>query len=226
MPLSRTSRYDRTIMLRIAPNYLSRVPSLQSQAWPGGFIAGVLRYLFVLATGARELPPSPIGPAGRWVAKIAALVSVVALAASLGNGAATDGDQEYHGDASASIWRNLEGAGMQQGGTEGSSPLLCAVGVAVLCASFSVDFFQIWILLPRAAAAACRGNNGGVTSRDAEPTTKGNPGDGGVQGGEEATHPPAVVTVGRAQRGAGCGSTNGVCKVAGGTSAEGTPYRS
>lgn len=40
------------------------------------------------------------------------------------------------------------------GAAEGSSPFLCAAGVAVLCVSFSIDFFQIWVLLPREAAAA------------------------------------------------------------------------
>lgn len=121
---------------------------IPSQAWFGGFVAGVLRYLFVLATGARELPPSPIGPAGRWFAKWAALASVAALAASVGNGkGVADAAGGEEGE-----WA-LGGGG---GAAKGSSPLLCAAGVAVLCASFSVDFFQIWVLLPREAAAAAR----------------------------------------------------------------------
>ncbi|CAM9645233.1 unnamed protein product, partial [Hapterophycus canaliculatus] len=144
----------------IAVLFLSLAAS--RKAWSGGFIAGVLRYLFVLATGARELPPSPIGPAGRWFAKVAALASVVALAASIGNCTSTDSDPEYDGcggsgsrggHATSSVWQGW-GEGWTQGGMDGSSPFLCAAGVAVLCASFSVDFFQIWVLLPRAAAAS------------------------------------------------------------------------
>lgn len=137
------------------------------QAWRGGFIAGVLRYLFVLATGARELPPSPIGPAGRWFAKVAALTSVFALAASIGvgNTSAVDGGGHYvpgggggsgGAELNATVWRDWRAGWTQAGGTEGSSPLLCAAGVAVLCASFSVDFFQIWVLLPREAAASLK----------------------------------------------------------------------
>lgn len=119
-----------------------------SQAWFGGFIAGVLRYLFVLATGARELPPSPIGPAGRWFAKVAALASVAALAVSVGNGTAAVVVDTAAGGREVGPWVR------DGGGAEGSSPFLCAAGVAVLCASFSVDFFQVWVLLPREAAAA------------------------------------------------------------------------
>ena len=39
------------------------------------------------------------------------------------------------------------------GGGTSSSPLLCFAGVAVLCASFSVDFYQIWFVLPREGKA-------------------------------------------------------------------------
>lgn len=108
------------------------------QAWYGGFVAGILRYVFVLATGARELPPSPIGPAGRWFAKVAALASVAALAFSIGSGG--EGVPRHTGGEA------------RAGGPGGASPFLCAAGVAVLCASFSVDFYQIWVILPREAS--------------------------------------------------------------------------
>lgn len=107
----------------------------------------------MLATGARELPPSPIGPAGRWLAKVAALASVGALALSIGyanDAAGDDGGGDAHGGTTAiGGWTRMGGFG--------SSAFLCAAGVAVLCASFSVDFYQIWVVLPREAAAAAVG---------------------------------------------------------------------
>lgn len=121
------------------------------QAWYGGFVAGILRYLFVLATGARELPPSPIGPAGRWLAKVAALASVAALILSIGGVDATADDTT--GAAAAGV--TTAGRGVWAGAAAGApSALPCAVGVAVLCASFSIDFYQIWVVLPREASAA------------------------------------------------------------------------
>ena len=121
------------------------IPLPTRQAWRGGFIAGILRYLFVLATGARELPPSPIGPAGRWLAKVAALASVAALALSIGSVDGTADDTAVTLTTGQRVWAGAAGA---------PSVLPCAVGVAVLCASFSVDFYQIWIVLPREAAVA------------------------------------------------------------------------
>lgn len=114
--------------------------NLVGQAWSGGVIAGVLRYLFVLATAARELPPSPIGPAGRWLAKVAALVSVIALAFSVGG----EGTNAITNNTSAAEWLVDRGVSYPT--------LLCFTGVAILCASFSVDFYQIWVILPREEA--------------------------------------------------------------------------
>eukprot|EP00903_Cladosiphon_okamuranus_P007058 g6861.t1 len=153
------------------------------KAWFGGFIAGVLRYLFVLATGARELPPSPIGPAGRWFAKWAALASVAALSASVGNGA------------------------------DDSSPFLCAAGVAVLCVSFSVDFFQIWVLLPWEAAAKAAAEAAKVAAAAA---SKGGVENGSGVGGEvNGVLSPAVAVVTRGGAGkagvGGDGSKSACC---------------
>lgn len=127
------------------------------QAWYGGSIAGILRYVFVLATGARALPPSPIGPAGRWLAKYAALASVVALILSIGTGGAHE-----HDGAPAEVTGS--GGGWMGKGGWGPSPFLCGAGVAVLCASFSVDFYQILFVVPRQAAVAVGGGRlGDVT---------------------------------------------------------------
>lgn len=135
------------------------------QAWYGGFIAGLLRYLFAIATGARELPPSPIGPAGRWLAKVAALASVAALALSIGGVHGTADDVT---GAAAIV---ATGRGVWAGATAGApSALPCAVGVAVLCASFSIDFYQIWVVLPReavATAAAAAAEAGAATTATA-----------------------------------------------------------
>ena len=151
----------------------------------------------MLATGARELPPSPIGPAGRWFAKWAALASVAALAASVGNGTVASGGRE-DGE-----W--VGGGGGGGGPAEGSSPFLCAAGVAVLCASFSVDFFQIWVLLPReAAAAAAKGDfgNGGAVEGVVEVELDG------------VVSPAVAVTTGGAAGKEGGSSKNGCCKAA------------
>ncbi|CAM9321298.1 unnamed protein product, partial [Ectocarpus sp. 6 AP-2014] len=188
----------------IAVLFLSLAAS--RKAWRGGFIAGVLRYLFVLATDARELPPSPIGPAGRWVAKIAALASVAALAASVGNGAVRNGGGG--GDADTAVFEGTGGGGWWvRGGAEGSSPLLCAVGVAVLCASFSIDFFQIWVLLPREEAAAAAAAAASVVTNE----TVGN---GSVLGG--ADEPPstkAIAAVGEGGAGGEGASKNGLSNI-------------
>lgn len=98
----------------------------------------------MLATAARELPPSPIGPAGRWLAKVAALISVIALALSVsGEGTNAIANTEWSGERGVSY-----------------TTMLCFTGVAILCASFSVDFYQIWVILPREEAkkrgAMCR----------------------------------------------------------------------
>lgn len=192
-------------MLHPAPAPPHPVPS-RPQAWFGGFIAGVLRYLFVLATGARELPPSPIGPAGRWFAKWAALASVAALAASVGNGtvagtaAAAAGGRTEEG----SDWARGHGSG--GGGAEGSSPFLCAAGVAVLCASFSVDFFQIWVLLPREAATKAAA----VAMAAASKRKFGN--GSGVEGEADGVVSPAVAVVRRGGEGkVGGGGSKSVC---------------
>lgn len=66
---------------------------------------------------------------------MAALASVVALALSIVGGGAVDGSSE------------LAARGV------GAPRYLCVAGVAVLCASFSVDFYHIWVVLPRQAAA-------------------------------------------------------------------------
>lgn len=151
------------------------------QAWCGGITAGILRYLFVLATGARELPPSLIGPAGRLFAKIAALASVAALALSIGTG---EGGGSRDDDVSGSndILDTTEGGSKvvqpaklaQQGGTFSSfftspSPMLCVAGVFILYVSFSVDFYQLWVVLPRgkaaeAAAEAAAGRGGAAVA--------------------------------------------------------------
>ncbi|CAM9352496.1 unnamed protein product, partial [Discosporangium mesarthrocarpum] len=68
----------------LAVLYLSLAVS--HKVWQGGFIAGVLRYVFVLATGARELPPSPIGGPGRFLAKYLALFTIAALWAGIASG--------------------------------------------------------------------------------------------------------------------------------------------
>lgn len=153
----------------------------------------------MLATGARELPPSPIGPAGRWFAKWAALASVAALAASVGNGTVA-------GTEAAGGREDGECVGGGGGGpAEGSSPFLCAAGVAVLCASFSVDFFQIWVLLPReAAAAAAKGDfgNGGAVEGVVEVELDG------------VVSPALAVTTGGAAGKEGGSSKNGCCKAA------------
>lgn len=176
------------------------------QAWRGGFIAGVLRYLFVLATDARELPPSPIGPAGRWVAKIAALASVAALAASVGNGAVRNAGGG--GDADTAVFEGTGGEGCWvRGGAEGSSPLLCAVGVTVLCASFSIDFFQIWVLLPREEAAA-------AAAAAASAVTNETVGNGSVLGGaDEAPSTKAIAAVGEEGAGREGASKNGLSNI-------------
>lgn len=180
-------------LCRVLPHFLFSVSApLPSQAWFGGFIAGVLRYLFVLATGARELPPSPIGPAGRWFAKVAALASVAALAASVGNGTVVD----------MAAGRRKDGEWMHgSDGAEGSSPFLCAAGVAVLCASFSVDFFQIWVLLPREAAAAQAAATSGVATK----------GGSALEEVDEVVS-PAVTT--RGGTGKGGSSKSGCCETA------------
>lgn len=90
----------------------------------------------MLATAARELPPSPIGPAGRWLAKIAALVSVIALALSVYG----EGVNAIPSTESTSEWSVEQGVSYKT--------LLCFTGVAILCVSFSVDFYQILVLLP------------------------------------------------------------------------------
>ncbi|CAB1119127.1 unnamed protein product [Ectocarpus sp. CCAP 1310/34] len=192
----------------IAVLFLSLAAS--RKAWRGGVIAGVLRYLFVLATGARELPPSPIGPAGRWVAKMAALASVAALAASVGNGAVRNGGGGGGGggDADTAVF---EGTGAEgwwvRGGAEGSSPLLCAVGVAVLCASFSIDFFQIWVLLPREEAAA-------AAAAAASAVTNETVGNGSVLGGaDEAPSTKAIAAVGEEGAGREGASKNGLSNI-------------
>lgn len=176
------------------------------QAWRGGFIAGVLRYLFVLATDARELPPSPIGPAGRWVAKIAALASVAALAASVGN--STVGNGGGGGDTDTAVFDETGGeGGWARGGAEGSSPLLCAAGVAVLCASFSIDFFQIWVLLPREEAAAAAAAAASAVTNEAV-------GNGSVLGGaDEASSTKAIAAVGMEGVGREGAGKNGLCNI-------------
>lgn len=174
-----------------------------SQAWFGGFIAGALRYLYVLATGARDLPPSPIGPAGRLVAKVAALASVGALAASIGNGTAVNRGIDGSG---VSAGGSEEGVWMMHGAAEGSSPFLCAAGVAVLCASFSIDFFQVWVLLPREAAAA---EAAMVAAAAAGTATNEKFGTGSsAVGRAEGVTTPGGVEIGNA-------SKNGCCKAAG-----------
>lgn len=108
----------------------------------------------MLATGARELPPSPIGPAGRLFAKVAALASVAALVLSIG----ADTGRVGGVDAGAGSVLAEEVEVARQGSFSSfflsPSPLLCIAGVAVLCVSFSVDFYQIWVILPREEAAA------------------------------------------------------------------------
>ncbi|CAM9709463.1 unnamed protein product [Ectocarpus fasciculatus] len=191
----------------IAVLFLSLAAS--RKAWRGGFVAGVLRYLFVLATDARELPPSPIGPAGRWVAKIAALASVAALAASVGNGTLSNGGGGGGGDADTAVFEGTGGeGGWVRGGAEGSSPLLCAAGVAVLCASFSIDFFQIWVLLPREEAAAA------AAAAAASAVTNETVGNGSVLGGaDEAPSTKAIAAVGEKGAGRERASKNGLCNI-------------
>lgn len=109
----------------------------------------MFRYLFVLATGARELPLSPIGSTGRLFAKVAALASVAALALT------GTGRSGGIGAGVGSVLAEVEVArqGLFSALLCSPSPFLCMAGVAVLRASYSVDFCQIGVVLPPEKAA-------------------------------------------------------------------------
>lgn len=109
------------------------------------------------------------------LAKVAALVSVATLALSIGGIGTVDGPTAHSGGE----------------GWEGLSLTLCAAGVAVLCASFSVDFYQIWVVVPREAAAAAPSKKSILATKYSK-LDRGNR-NGGVEGSPAMEAPAAVV---------------------------------